>query len=276
MKFIPIFTLLLSRLETFLGTIAPRTLLRYRQAIGYGIEPELFLLPFLCNKYRVSIDIGANAGMYSLHMLKHSKMVYAFEPNPRYTKRLTRSFPSRFKLFPVALSNVTGISEMRIPIGINGAATLECANNFGGNYSNQQIEVMQVSINTLDEFNFREVGFIKMDVEGYEGTVLEGAVKTIADSRPAMLIEIEERHRPGSIRQVCDFLSTYGYKGYFLMQGRLRPIEAFNAVAYQSATNVGKLYINNFIFLTRMQKEGLIADLKDAGVQFVEDVSENA
>ena len=268
MKLNPTISFCVSRVETFLGVIAPRLLLNYRRMIGYGMEPELALLPLLCDNNRISLDIGANAGMYTFHMLRDSKMVYAFEPNPRYTKRLVRCFPDGVIVYPIALSNVVGESELRIPLGINGAGTLEKENDFGGNFNNAEIEVIKVPMKTLDEFDFKEVGFIKIDVEGYENTVLEGAVKTIAANKPAMLIEIEERHRHGAISQVKDFLSVYGYKGYFFMGGKLHPIENLNLGKHQSVENMHNMYINNFAFLlpehmARLEK--LLAD-KDSKI----------
>lgn len=250
MKYSPAISFYISRLETFLGSIAPRFLFNFRRMIGYGVEPELVLLPQFCDKNLISVDIGANAGMYTHHMLKHSKMVYAFEPNPRYIKRLLRCFPRGVVVHPVALSNRAGESELRIPMGINGAGTLEESNKFGGSYNSAEIEVIKVTMKSLDEFGFKDVGFIKIDVEGYEHTVLEGAVKTITESKPAMLIEIEERHRHGAIPEVQAFLSAYGYKGYFLRDGQLHPIEQFSIEKHQSVENMQTLYINNFAFLT--------------------------
>lgn len=251
-----IISLYLSRLEMLLGNMAPRLLLHFRRMIGYGVEPELGLLPKLCDKNLISVDIGANAGMYTYHMLKYSMMVYAFEPNPRYTKRLVRCFPSRVVLNTVALSDTTGESELRIPMGINGAGSLQESNDFGGDYSNADIEVIKVPMKRLDDFELKGVGFIKIDVEGYEHSVLNGAVKTIVENKPAMLIEIEERHRSGSVSQVWNFLTAYGYSGFFSQNGKLHPLEQFNIDQHQSVKNiehVGSLYINNFIFLMQNQ-----------------------
>jgi hypothetical protein len=47
-----------------------------------------------------------------------------------------------------------------------------------------------VQVETLDSFGFQDVGFIKVDVEGYEKFVLEGAQTLIAQSRPTIQLEI--------------------------------------------------------------------------------------
>ena len=46
-------------------------------------EGELHLLPFLTNKHKDSIDIGANKGVFSYLLSKLSSSVHAFEPNPK-------------------------------------------------------------------------------------------------------------------------------------------------------------------------------------------------
>jgi FkbM family methyltransferase len=265
MKYRSILSFFISRMETFLGNIAPIFLLNFRRYIGYGVESELGLLSQLCENTKISLDIGANAGMYTHHMLQYSKMVYAFEPNPRYIKRLIRSFSQNVVVHPIALSNLNGESELRIPIGINGAGTLEEENDFGGAYSHLEIELIMVPMKKLDEFEIKNIGFIKIDVEGFEDKVIDGGIKTISESKPAMLIEIEERHRHNAISQMQEKLSEYGYKGYFLKNGQLHSMENFTLEKHQKVENMKKIYINNFVFLTsshleRIAKAGLVAN----------------
>src|SRR5215471_3121033 len=47
--------------------------------IGY-FDVELRLLPYLCDRNMASIDVGASAGSYTVHLLNHSAKCYAFEP----------------------------------------------------------------------------------------------------------------------------------------------------------------------------------------------------
>ena len=53
--------------------------------------PELNLIRYLADNNKISLDIGANLGLFTYFMSKHSKKVLAFEPNPyplRYLPRL--------------------------------------------------------------------------------------------------------------------------------------------------------------------------------------------
>jgi FkbM family methyltransferase len=47
-----------------------------------------------------------------------------------------------------------------------------------------------VDVKTIDSFNFQDVGFIKLDIEGYEKFALEGAIDTITRCRPTLQLEI--------------------------------------------------------------------------------------
>ena len=49
--------------------------------IGH-FDPELRLLRYLCDQTKVSIDIGASIGSYTVHLLNHSRKCYAFDPRP--------------------------------------------------------------------------------------------------------------------------------------------------------------------------------------------------
>jgi FkbM family methyltransferase len=48
-----------------------------------------------------------------------------------------------------------------------------------------------VNVNTLDSFNFENVSVLKIDVQGYEPKVLDGAKETILKNKPVIFIEVE-------------------------------------------------------------------------------------
>jgi hypothetical protein len=109
-----------------------------------------------------------------------------------------------------------------------------------------------IVLSTLDAFGFSDIRFIKIDVEGHESRVIDGARKTLASSRPALLVEIEQRHCAGPIGDVFDRILAQGYEGYFLEKGRLLPIASFDVDQHQPTGQLGQKdgsYINNFLFL---------------------------
>lgn len=241
-----------SALKAIVEKTAPKLLYEYQIRRTRNSEPEINLLPTLCNRGKVSIDVGANRGLYSYHMLPHSSAVLAFEPLPLMQRRLRTHLGKRIAIYPVALSDHDGECEIRLPKGNHSWATIDPQNTLSL-ASDVEIEVIKVATRRLDSYGLGGVGFIKIDVEGHEEGVLRGAAETIARSKPTLLIEIEERHNAGSIERVAGFLKGLGYRGYFFDAGILKPMEEFELSKDQPITNVevsGKVgrYINNFIF----------------------------
>jgi hypothetical protein len=60
----------------------------------------------------------------------------------------------------------------------------------------------------LDDFGFQECSFLKIDVEGHEVEVLQGAIETIARTRPRILIEV----RGKNLATVDSLLADNGLK----------------------------------------------------------------
>jgi FkbM family methyltransferase len=217
-------------------------------------EPEFLLLSTLCRKNAMSIDIGANIGLYSYYLPRYSATVVAFEPLPQMQKRLTKLLKGyRVSVYAVALSDRQGECEIRFPRGNPAWATIN-PNNTLALAGSTEFETYKVPMRRLDDYQFHDVGFVKIDVEGHEELVLHGGSETITRSRPNLLIEIEERHKQGAIDRVTTFLTSLGYRGYFWDADKMNPMEHFDLRRDQPIHNVGLSgkrgrYINNFIFL---------------------------
>ena len=220
-------------------------------------DAELRLLRYLCDGNRASIDIGASAGGYTVHLLNHSTKCYAFEPRPdagEYLNRLLTARPHpRLRVVTVALSDRTGEASLKVVTADTGRSTIEVANPVERAGA---IEVLTVPTRRLDDYVeiMEPVGCIKIDVEGHEEAVLRGAASILLRDRPSLIIEIEERHKPGSLTAVRRYLGELGYRGFFFRGGRLHQIESFRLDAHQNvveiAAKVGgeSAYINNFLF----------------------------
>lgn len=201
-------------------------------------EAEIGLLPFLADKRRLSLDVGAHVGLYTCELLKHSSGVTAFEPNPASALLLERLCPGA-RVISAAASSQVGMADLRIPGDDHGRATIAPENRLPG------INIAQKAVSTvkLDELLEEPVGFIKIDVEGHELQVLHGARGILARDRPSLIIEAEERHRPGAVASVCEFLADFGYVALVLDGFRLR------AFAPSEKHSYGLGPINNFIFV---------------------------
>ena len=105
-----------------------------------------------------------------------------------------------------------------------------------------------------DKNNIPSPDLIKIDVEGHEEAVLNGSKDTIRRNQPSFIIEIEERHKIGSIEKIFTFLRKLDYKGFFFIDNKLVSIDEFERDKYQNKKNVAGsraigVYLNNFVFV---------------------------
>jgi FkbM family methyltransferase len=204
-------------------------------------ERELRFVPALTDPKRTSLDIGANRGLYALAALHWSKKVIAFEPQPQFAAFLRRYFSGNVDVRECAVSDATGFANLLIPADPRFHAEARLSPPFGNpGLSGSHIPV-SVSTVRLDDEIHDDVGFMKIDVEGHELSVLEGAKKLIEKCRPNIIVEIENRHRPGALADASQWFKAKGYEGFYLKKDVLVPANAIgreqNDVPY------------NFIFL---------------------------
>ncbi len=180
-------------------------------------------------------------------MRKYARRVISFEPIPWMAKRLARKFGAGVTVREMALSSVDGTALLHIPI-LDGAPVTALSSL----RADKSAQGRDITVRTarLDDVYDGQVGLIKIDVEGHEEAVLDGAKQTIARCRPRFLIEMEERHAPGVRNRVAAFFADLGYAGFFLQSGTIRPIAVFDEETMQDPLRIeGGAYINNFIFL---------------------------
>lgn len=127
----------------------------------------------------------------------------------------------------------------------------------------------------LDDVYDGDVGFIKIDVEGHEQAVLDGAIKTIRRCRPRMLVEVDERLSPGGLAIARRYFEALEYRGYYIRQGKLHPISTFSADVMQKPDNLPDLtaplqqrerfgrYIYNFLFLPPNESTATLPKMAD-------------
>lgn len=228
--------------------IPPRLYARYlvRKNLKKG-EAELHILKDIVPAGRVALDVGANKGVYTWLLADLASQVHAFEPNPKAYQWLNRALPKNVTAYPLALSDTDGQSILFVPQRGRGYS------NQMGSLNSKKAEsphaAVPVAIKTLDSFAFENVGFIKIDVEGFEAEVLKGAEQTLSRCKPTLLIELEERHTGCPIESSIAEIIALGYDAHFMRGHKLLAISDFDPDADHLAA-VGKpSYIFNFIFL---------------------------
>lgn len=118
------------------------------------------------------IDIGAAIGEYATNL--DFNKIYVFEPDKKllwtcHANLVNADKEDKTETFQVALSDKEGEDT----IFVNGVD-----------------EFRKVPVKTLDSFNLKDIGFIKIDVEGFEEKVIRGGLLTIiSNNYPPILFE---------------------------------------------------------------------------------------
>ena len=247
-------------------TVAPRRYWRRKYGILERLgetHPDVQLARSLCDPKRVSLDIGASIGEFTIAMLGSSRAVIAFEPRPVQARELRAMFAAvgaPVRVEAVALSDQPGVTTMRVVPDDPGRSTIDDGNTLGDlgePGAGGPVQAIDVPVKRLDDLQLDNVGLVKVDVEGHELAVLRGGAETLTRNRPAVLVEAEERHHPDAVAAITEFLSGLGYAGYFDIEGTRRPVEEFDAAQHQNPANIGGredgwalrgVYVNNFVF----------------------------
>lgn len=160
------------------------------------------------------VDIGAHIGMYTVPYARIAKHVHAFECSPKSFNYLCANIALNDLHYKVTKHNValgattgTGTYYIRDPVeGGGNGLYLE---------GDAHVATLQVPVRTLDSFELDNIGIIKIDVEGYELQVIQGAVKTlIRNNFPPILFESWRPETPAKEqlrRELFAFISSLGY-----------------------------------------------------------------
>lgn len=167
---------------------ANQTIVDGRPAYQYAkYERALGLLP--AARRRIAIDVGANIGLWSRVMCLDFREVIAFEPVPAYLECLRLNAPEAEAHF-VALGAGRGyVNLVNTTSGSCGDTRVEMPDDGPGTEA-----AHQVGVNPLDEYGLEGVDLIKIDCEGYEQFVCEGALETLRRCRPVVIVEQKPGH----------------------------------------------------------------------------------
>jgi FkbM family methyltransferase len=204
----------------------------------------------------VAVDVGANRGayLYWLSRWTSTGRVVAFEPQQELARYLSDVAVA------MGLDNVTveargvadraGELEFYVPGGVVTP---------GASFSRRVPEREPCTrhtreVVTLDGYFAAgtPISVIKVDVEGLELRVFQGAQRILAETSPLLVFECENRHlEEGGVEDVLRFLADCGYDGHFVLRGRLVPACRFDAAVHQKEVGerffAAKDYGNNFI-----------------------------
>lgn len=186
------------------------------------------------------VDVGANCGWYSLLAASMGLTVHSYEPNPRLCElmRKTRSvngFLDTWSIHECALSSAPGMTNLCFTHDNQGGAfvldpdTLTAPSGLSRATQRHAVEVRTLDhdlpMGTL-------VDHLKIDVEGHESAVLQGAARVLQENH-RLLLSIE--HNEGD-RPMIEQLVGMGFSlGHFAHHGRVVPCTVEDACALRTA-----------------------------------------
>jgi FkbM family methyltransferase len=229
----------------------------------YNFEPELLITEELLKQDNKAVffDVGANKGEYTYiaekFLLKEN--IHAFEPNPNLYYKLKHIF-KKSKINNFALSNNNGDADLKVPflnhIEDDSLGTL----NINTKEKNEtSAEFFKIKTQTIDRYcfknNIHRIDCIKIDVEGFELSVLEGAKQSIKLHQPVLIIEIEKRHHKNkSVLEIINFIiknysSIRKYIVYHFDRKERKLSQLINEPNQNIEDHGSEKYVNNFVFI---------------------------
>lgn len=141
----------------------------------------------LCPSFATAIDVGAHIGAVSAYLARRFSRVVAFEAVPMTFDLLRQNTAGlrNVEVHNVAVGNGPGevfFTHYRTHGQLSHVST-------GADEGPKTERIGPVPTQSIDSMNLLDVSFMKIDVEGYEMAVVEGAAGTIRRCRPLILIE---------------------------------------------------------------------------------------
>ena len=162
--------------------------------LGGPCGPELTQIEkFFCGT-GIALDIGANLGLFTYRLSKSFRHVYAFEINPDLAAPILEYNPGNITLYSCGLSSAPRIAKLYVPVMRGSPLTGWASLNPRNLPAAQSFVEKDVEVKPLDGFGLTGVDFIKIDVEGHELEVIQGAAATIEQSRPVLLVEVKDQN----------------------------------------------------------------------------------
>jgi FkbM family methyltransferase len=177
---------------------------------------------------RTFIDVGTNVGIWSLPMTKNFKKVVSYEPSKQNLECLKANIPNGIDLREKAIANFTGTADFH-QAGKNCGDGKLCRPGVGSSYS--------VPVVRLDDEQLDEVDLIKIDVQGWEYEVLDGARKLLEEQRPWVIFEVNQ-----DIDKCCKLMEDFGYETLLLKSKR-----CFLWVPIKGKNSIDKKYYGRYL-----------------------------
>jgi len=218
---------------------------------GTWFEDEIDFAKRVISPGDTALDIGANFGLWAHHLSRAvgpSGHVHSFEPIP-FTARTFRvlshvlRFAKNTELHEVGCGETNERVVFKVPVMNTGAISAGLV-HMGRNDDRPGREVfarfpktkdVPCRVVRIDDHlpDLQRVSFIKCDIEGADLFALRGAKQTIAQHKPALVVEITPWFLEGfgtKVEDLTGFMRDLGYRAYRYQKGALVPTTDENIV----------------------------------------------
>ncbi len=182
------------------------------------------------------LDIGGYVGTHALafsHFVGPHGKVYTFEPQPASFRLLTENLAANGAAQVVASQAAVGKAPAVIELPSLNIGQIGSFGSFSvheGEGAGTLTDMFSVNLVTVDQLDLARCDFMKVDVEGMESEVIDGAVSVITRLQPIVYAECNSVDAGASTLRS---LKALGYKTY------LHVVDAFNADNFKgAATNI--------------------------------------
>lgn len=201
-----------------------------------GIHELEFLFDVVLKPDDIIFECGAHHGWTTLQLSRFltSGQVVAFEPNlfnfGILQKNLSENQCQNVRAEWTALSNKTGQSKMYSKSNGSVVPSLSGWNLFSKRLLNRVYGISSVPATSIDDFVKRsgvKPTVLKVDVEGFECLVFQGAVETLKQ-RPKLFVEIHTHQLAlygGSVAEILRIVNLQDYRVWLQKDGLKPPIE---------------------------------------------------
>lgn len=171
-----------------------------------GGFPEYLLK--LVSEPKVFVDVGANYGFMSTALSKVFDIVYAFEVIPKTYDCLVKNCEGYPNINTYACGLGHEESTMLAKRRLKTAGHSQIVNDPNEikmyrekrHHKQHMVELFDIPIKPLDSFNFERIDLLKIDVEGFEEFVLQGAEETLKRCNPVVALEVTREKKTNVIR----------------------------------------------------------------------------